>query len=159
MLKGLLIDLKWGVVFTLALLLWMLMELMLGFHSSNIENHGIITNFFMIPAIAIYVFALLDKRKNFYLGSMTFKEGFTTGLKVTLVVTLLTPLSQYIAVEIISPNFFENMIKYTVEKEIMSQECAVSNFNLQSYIIQSMIFAPIVGTITSAIVALFTKRR
>ena len=157
--KGLLIDLKWGVVFTLALLLWMLIERVLEFHSSNIAKHGIITNFFMIPAIAIYVFALLDKRKNFYLGSMTFKEGFTTGLKVTLVITLLTPLSQYIAVEIISPNFFENIIKYTVESGIMSQEDAEANFNLKSYIIQSMIFAPIVGTITSAIVAIFTKRK
>lgn len=157
--KGWLIDLKWGAIFALSLILWTLIERLLGLHSSNIAKRGLISYFFMIPAIAIYVFALFDKRKNFYLGSMTFKEGFFSGLKVTLVIILLTPLSQYIAFEIISPDFFENMIKYSVEIRKMPLAEAEASFNLISYIIESVWTALELGAIASAIISLFTKRK
>ena len=39
---------------------------------THIDKHVVYTNFYALPAILVYVFALLDKRKNFYNGKMTY---------------------------------------------------------------------------------------
>ena len=49
----------------------MVLERMLGWHSTHIDKHATYTNFFAIVAIAIFVVALIDKRNNDYEGSMT----------------------------------------------------------------------------------------
>lgn len=153
------IEIKWGVLFIIITLLWMFGEKVAGLHDENIEKHYIVTNFFALIAIAVYVIALLDKRKNYFEGKMNWLQGFISGLIVTLVVAILTPLSQYITNAIISPGYFQNMIEYSIETGKLTREAAEANFNMKSYIIQSSIFAPVVGIITSAIVALFVKKK
>lgn len=153
------IEIKWGILFVVIQLLWMLGERVAGLHDENIEKHALVTNFFALVAIIVYVVALLDKRKNSYDGKMTWKQGFFTGLIITAVVTILTPLSQYITSSVISPNHFENMISYTVKTGKMTQEAAEAYFNMKNYMIQSIIFAPVVGVVTSAIVAIFTRKK
>ena len=153
------IEIKWGILFTVIALVWMIGERVAGLHDENIEHHAKVTNFFAVVAIAVYVVALLDKRKNDFGGKMTWKQGFFTGLIITAVVTILTPLSQYITSTVISPNHFQNMISYTVDNGKMTQEAAEAYFNLKSYLIQSVIFAPLVGIVTSAIVAIFIRKK
>ena len=122
--KNLKIEIKWAIIFAVMQLLWMLLERLKGLHSEHIDKHAIFTNFIAIPAIAIYVFALLDKRKNFYQGKMTYKQGFLTGLFITLFVTLFSVATQYITSTIISPDYFSNMIQYAVSEGKMTREAA-----------------------------------
>ena len=157
--KNIGIEIKWGILFVVIQLLWMLGEKLAGLHDENIAQHATATNFFALIAIVVYVVALLDKRKNSYEGKMTWKQGFFTGLFITAVVTLLTPLSQYLTSAVIAPHFFDNMIDYTVEQGIKSREEAEAYFNMKSYMVQSVIFAPVVGIVTSAIVAIFTRKK
>lgn len=152
-------EIKWGIIFTIFMLLWMLMEKLLGFHGERIKQHMIITNFIAIPAIVIYVLALLDKRKRDFNGKMTYVQGLISGIIISIVVAVLTPLMQYITNTFISPDFFNNMIEYTVENDIMSEEAAKDYFNLKSYIIQSTLGAPIMGILTTAIVAIFVRKK
>lgn len=56
------LELRWAVIFTLAMWVWMLIERLFGLHSTRIEEHAIYTNVFAIVAITIYVLALRDKR-------------------------------------------------------------------------------------------------
>jgi hypothetical protein len=153
------IEIKWAIIFVVMMLLWMVLEKLAGLHDTNIEMHHIFTNFVAVPAIAIYVFALLDKRKNFYNGIMTYKQGFITGLIITLFVTILSPLTQYIISTIITPDYFKNIIEYSVKENKMTREEAESYFNLSSYMIQTIIFTPVMGIITTAIVAIFTRSK
>tara|TARA_R100001143_G_C3360653_1_gene135260 strand:+ start:10527 stop:11003 length:477 start_codon:yes stop_codon:yes gene_type:complete len=153
------IEIKWALIFVGMMLLWMLMERLLGFHDAHIDKHAIVTNLIAIPAIAIYVFALLDKRKNFYDGFMSYKQGFISGLIITLIVTLFTPLIQYITSTVITPDYFSNIIEYTVNEGMMEREDAEAYFNLKSYMIQATIGAPIMGLLTTAVVAFFTKKK
>jgi len=157
--KKIAIEIKWAILFIVISLVWMMGERVAGLHDENIQYHHIVTNFFAIVAIAVYVVALLDKRKNSYGGKMSWKQGFFSGLYITAGVTILTPLSQYITNAIITPHYFENMISYSVEMGKLSQEAAEAYFNMKSYIIQSSLFAPAMGILTSAIVALFTKKK
>ncbi|WP_340113945.1 DUF4199 domain-containing protein [Maribellus mangrovi] len=157
--KKIAVEIKWAILFVVVQLLWMLLERVSGLHDKNIEYHAVVTNFFALVAVAVYVFALLDKRKRDYDGKMNWIQGFISGLIITLGITLLTPLSQYLTVTVISPDYFEEMIDYSVSTGILSQEAAEAEFNLESYMIQSVLFAPIVGLITSAVVALFTRKK
>lgn len=153
------IEIKWAIAFVIMSLIWMLGEKLFGLHSEHIDKHVIYTNFMAIPAIAIYVFALLDKRKNYYDGYMTYKQGFVSGLLITLIVTVISPLTQYITSVFITPEYFPNAIKYAVSTGSSSQAEAEKFFSLNNYMVQGLIGAMIMGLITSAIVAYFTKSK
>lgn len=151
------IELKWALAFAGMSLVWMALERMVGLHDTHIDKHAVYTNLIAIPAITIYVLALLDKRKNYYGGKMTYMEGFVSGMVVTLIVTIISPLTQLITSSIITPYYFENAIQYAVSNNKSTLAAAEDYFNLKSYIIQGLIGAPIMGLITTAIVAFFTK--
>jgi hypothetical protein len=146
------IEIKWGVLFILVGLIWMVFEKTLGWHDVHIDKHDTYTLFMAPIAIAIYVFALLDKKRNFYGGKMTYIEGFKSGLIITLVVIILSPLSQYITSTYITPDFFKNIIEYSVSSGKMEEQAAEEYFNLQKYMIHAVIGAAIMGAITAAFV-------
>ena len=151
-------EIKWGIIFVLTTLIWNFLEKSLGFHGENIAQHPVVTNFFMIPAILIYVLGIREKREKDLGGTMTFKQGFIAGMIITLVVTVFTPLTQYLVSTVITPDYFQNMIDYSVEIEKYTQEEAENIFNLHSYMVQSTLFAPAIGTVTSLVVALIMKK-
>lgn len=152
------LEVKWGILFVLMSLLWMLFEKAMGWHGANIEDQRYFTNLFAIPAIAVYILAFRDRRKS-EAGPMQWKHGFLFGLGMTIVITLFSPLSQWIVSEIISPEYFPNVIDYVVSHGEMTQEAAEDYFSLSNYIIQSTVFALLMGLITSAIVALFIRKK
>jgi hypothetical protein len=152
------IEIKWAFLFLGMMLTWMVLERLAGLHSINIEKHAVFTNFIAIPAVAIYVLALLDKRSTDYGGTMTYKQGFMAGLIITIIVTIFSPLIQILTSTVISPDYFANMIEYSVQEGKMTQQEAEDFFNLQSYLVQVLIGTPFMGLITTAIVALFTKK-
>jgi len=158
--KNVKIEIKWAFIFISALLLWMFLERLVGLHDKHIDKHQYLTMLYSIVAIALYVFALLDKRKNVYNGFMTYKQGFITGLIITVIVTILSPLTQWIISSVITPDYFENVIRYSVEtgyhKSIADAE---AQFNLKSYIVQSTVGALLMGIVTTAIVAIFTRKK
>lgn len=153
------IEIKWALIFIAVSLSWMIFEKSMGWHDVLIEKHAIYTNFFAVFAIGVYVLALLDKKNAYFNGNMTFKEGFLSGLVITIIIVLLSPVSQYIALEFITPEYFSNVIDYTVASGNLDQKSAEEYFNLQSYIIQAMIGAFVLGLITSAGVSFFVKSK
>ncbi|MCH8488121.1 MAG: DUF4199 domain-containing protein [Candidatus Cyclonatronum sp.] len=151
-------EIKWALVFVGMMLTWMVLERLTGLHSTNIDKHALFTNLIAIPAVAIYVLALLDKRKTDYGGTMSYKQGFMAGFVITAIVTLFSPLIQILISIAISPDYFANMIAYAVQEEKMTQQEAEDFFNLQNYLIQVLIGTPFMGLITTAVVASFTKK-
>lgn len=153
------IEMKWAAIFVLTTLIWMVIEKVSGLYSENIDKHETVSMFFMVPAITIYVLALLDKRKKDFEGAMSYKQGFISGLIITAFVTILSPLTQYITSVWIGPEYFENVIAYTVEQGKMTLTEAEDYFNLRNYILEGLIGAPIMGLMTTAIVAIFTRKK
>ncbi len=152
-------EIKWGIIFAIATMAWMYFEKAMGWHDKLIAQQLIYTNLFAIVAIAIYVLALKEKRNKDFNGRMSWKQGFISGIIISIVVAILTPLTQYIGSTWIAPNLFANLINYKVETEQMTQEVATNYFNLKSYIIQGTFGALTMGVVTSAIVALFLKKQ
>ena len=153
------IEIKWALIFVAVSISWMFFEKSMGWHDVLIEKHAVYTNFFAIFAILVYVLALLDKKKTFYKGYMTFKEGFFSGVIITIIIALLSPATQYIILNFVTPEYFSNVIDYSVSSGILELKEAEEYFNLQSYIIQAMIGAFVMGLITSAAVAFFVKSK
>ena len=152
-------EIKWGLIFMGVTLIWMLLERITGLHSTHIDKHATYTNVFAPIAIAVYVFALRDKRATDLGGKMTYKEGLMSGVIISVIVGVLSPLGQLITAHVISPHYFENAINHGVANGLTTLEDAEAYFSLKNYIIQSTIFAPVMGVITSAVVAFFLKAK
>jgi len=157
--KNFSIEFRWAVNFSIATLLWMVFEKSIGLHDAHIENHLLYSNFFAIVAIAIYFFALLDKKKNFYKSNIDWKQGFISGLLLSFFIALMSPLVQYITFTFITPKFFQNFTEYAVLKKSMTLVQAQAYFSMNSYILQGVSGALSMGVITSAIVALIIKTK
>ncbi|MFC4871921.1 DUF4199 domain-containing protein [Negadavirga shengliensis] len=154
------IEIKWAFVFILVQLFWMVLEKVSGLHDEHIDKHLYLTNLFAIPAIAVYVFALRDKKRNYYHGQMSYMQGFKSGVIISLIVMVFAPLTQWITSVVITPEYFPNVIEHSLATGYyQSREEAEAYFNLRNYIIQSTVGALIMGVVTSAIVAWFVRSK
>lgn len=158
--KNLKIEIKWALIFSVMGLLWMLLEKLTGLHSTHIDKHMYLTNLFAIPAIIMMVLALKEKKKKFYGGRMYYNKGLISGIYLSLFIALLSPITQYITSTIITPEYFPNVIAYSVESGFhQSVEEAETYFNLENYVVQSTIGAFIMGVITTAIAMIFIQSK
>ena len=154
------IETKWAIFFSLMALLWMLVEKISGLHSTYIDYHLYLTNLFAIPAIWFYVLALKDKKKNFFGGQMTYKQGLVSGTILSVIIALLSPLTQWITSYVISPEYFPNVIKRSVELGYyQTTEEATANFNYKNYAIQGMIGAFGMGLVATLVVMIFLRTK
>jgi hypothetical protein len=154
------IEIKWAVIFSVMTLLWMLLEKLSGLHSTYIDYHLYLTNLFAIPAIWIMVLALKDKKKSFYNGQITYKQGLISGIILSVIIALISPLVQWITSYIITPEYFPNVIKRSVELGYFKTlEEAQANFNYKNYAIQGMIGALVMGIVTTAIAMIFLRTK
>lgn len=128
--------------------------------SKYIDYHLYLTNLFAIPAIIVMVLALQDKKKNFYNGQMTYVQGLISGIILSVFIMLLSPLAQWITTYIITPEYFPNVIKRSVELgHFKTTEEAAANFNFKSYATQGAIGALVMGVITTAIAMIFIRSK
>jgi uncharacterized protein DUF4199 len=153
------LEIKWGLIFAGMEVLWIFFERIAGFHDRYIGRQPIVTGLILLPAVAIYVFALLEARKARYRGAMTYKQGLVTGLILTMIIAFLSPLTQTINTFLVSPNYFENAIRFSVEKGVMGLDAAKRQFSYESYLIQGFIGAMVTGAVISAVLAAFIKRK
>ena len=157
--KKIYIELKWGVIFTITILSWMLLEKTLGWHEEKIADHEWLTLLFAPFAIFMYLLEMREKRRRVYGGKMTWLQGFVSGLILTVFVALLSPLAQYITHNFITPKYFNNVIEYSVTNDLMTRTKANDFFNINSYMWQSALGALGLVIPTAAIVAIFVRKK
>ena len=119
-----------------------------------------LTNLFAIPAIWMMVLALKEKKEKFYNGKITYKQGLISGIILSLLIALMSPITQWITTYIITPEYFPNVIKRSVEIGYYKTTAeAQANFNYKNYAIQGAIATLIMGIITTAIVMIFLRAK
>jgi hypothetical protein len=158
--KNIKIEFKWAIIFSIMGLLWMVLEKLSGLHSTHIDYHLYLTNLFAIPAILVMVLALKNKKRSFYNGQMTYQQGLVSGVILSLIIALLSPFTQWITSYVITPEYFPNVIKRSVELGYYTTtEEAQANFNFKNYAIQGAIGALIMGFVTTAIAMIFIRSK
>jgi hypothetical protein len=154
------IELKWAIIFSVMGLVWMVLEKLSGLHSTYIGYHLYLTNLFAIPAIWVMVLALTDKKKNFHQGQITYLQGLVSGIVLSIFIALLSPLTQWITSYVITPEYFPNVIKYSLETGYYKTlEEAEAAFNYPNYAKQGAIGALLMGIVTTAIAMIFIKSK
>jgi len=151
-------EIKWGWIFSLVELSWILLERLVGLHDKYIHLHPLLTMLFAIPVVAMMVMAIREKRRELG-GVITFTQAFLCGLGVSVVVALLAPLVQYLTHNFITPNYFTNAINYSVQNGLQTREQAELYFSLKSYILQASLGGLVIGAITSLILAVIMRAK
>lgn len=158
--KDIKIEIKWAIIFSIMALLWMVLEKVCGLHSKYIDYHLYLTNLFAIPAIWVMVLALKSKKKNSYNGQMSYKQGLIAGIILSFIIALLSPLTQWITSYVITPEYFPNVIKRSVELGYYKTTAeAEANFNYKNYAIQGAIGSLVMGIVTTAIAMIFIRTK
>jgi hypothetical protein len=152
------LEAKWALIFFAATLLWMLLERLAGLHDRYLNLHPYISSLFIIPAVLIYVLALRKKKVQLG-GAATYKQLFISGLMMTLAITAIAPFTQYVVSYWITPDYFKNVIRYSVENGQMTQAEAENYFNYLSYVKQTVPFTFLAGVVTTALASLFIRSR
>ena len=158
--KNIKIELKWAIIFSIAGLVWMVLEKLTGLHDKYLDYQMYLTNLFAIPAIYIMILALKEKKRKDYAGTMTYIQGLISGSILSLIIALLSPLTQWITSYVITPEYFTNVIKRSVELGYYSTTAeAQANFNYENYALQGAIFAFFIGVVTTAIAMVFIRSK
>ncbi|MEM8527495.1 MAG: DUF4199 domain-containing protein [Bacteroidota bacterium] len=158
--KNIKVEVKWAIIFTIVSLLWMVLEKLSGLHGKHIEYHMYLTNLFFIPAVVMMVMALKNKKRNFYGGQMTYGQGLTSGMILSAIIALLSPLSQWITSFVITPEYFPNVIGYSLESGYYSTRAeAEAFFSYKNYAMQGAIGAVLMGIITTAAAMVFIRSK
>jgi hypothetical protein len=158
--KNVKIELKWAIVFSVMMLLWMLLEKIVGLHSAHIDKHEYVSNLFVIPAVIVYVLALKDKKKIFYQGLISYKQGVVAGIILSVIITLIYPLVQWTISYVITPEYFHNAIAYSLETGYYkTREESEAFFNFKNYVILGAAWALCLGIITSLTAMVFLKTK
>ena len=137
--KKIAIEIKWGLIYIAIILLWMEFEKLMGWHDMKIDKHPLFTSLFAVPAILLYLNALLDKRNNYYGGNITWFQAFRCGIIISLVVVVFSPLTQLVIHTVITPEYMGNAIEHAVKSEKMTRMLAERYYTLGNYILQSFI--------------------
>ena len=113
----------------------------------------------IFPNFLLYYLAFKDKKKNYYNGEMSWKQGFISGVVISFIVVIFSPITQFITHEFITPNYFDKLITLSVESKRLTLEEAKSYFNLSAYIWQSISSRLSFGVVIGAIVAYIIKTK
>jgi hypothetical protein len=148
-------EIKFALLFSALNIVWMLGEKLAGLHDVRIADHAYYTNYFAIPSILLYAVAMYQKQ-TLLGGEMNFKQGFMSGLGITMIVTALTPAIQFIIHTIITPEYFINVRAFAI-KQGMKPEVADTHFTLNSYILLSVFSGFVYGIITTIFTTIMVR--
>lgn len=152
------IEIKWGILFTLALIASAIIEKEAGLYSSRIDYYLLSTLFFAPVGLAVYILALREKKKIYFKGDMNWRQGFFSGVMITAVVALLVPLQKNVIYRVIAPEFFANAVLHNIKGGRTRAE-AESYFNLASSIYDGISLTLSTGVVASAALAMLLKSK
>ncbi len=156
--KKVYIELKWAIIFSIALLSWIFFEKTMGWQNDNIANFWWLTLLFAPVAIFFYLLALREKRRRVYDRKMTWNQGFISGLIISVFVALLSPLTEYVAYNFFTSDNFNTIAESSVTNELMARSKMNDIFRINNYRWQSAFGLFVFGTATAATAAIFVRK-
>lgn len=152
------IEFKYASVFTAINLVWVYAEKYFGFHDELSYLHPVVSYLLIFPIGLCIVLCLKEKRKEYYSGVITWQKAFISGAFLSLIIAALSIGTSYVMSQYISPDFFDNAIKLSIENGA-NENFVKQSFNLDAYIKNTMMFYLTLGVMISAIVALVIKSK
>jgi hypothetical protein len=147
------IEIRYAVLSSLLMLLWLAIEYMVGLQDTYIQYHPYVNilSFILIPIVCIRL-ALNDKREQLN-GKLSFKQAFITGFLVTFFAAIFFIPCQIIFYKWINPDFFDDMIARLVSAGDVHRDEVDLYYNLTATIIRSGFLTLVFGTAIAAATA------
>ena len=147
------IELRYSVLTSLLVLLWLILEYMTGLQDTYIAWHAVISLLLsvIIPAVT-YRLALKEKIEEKF-NKLSFRQALLSGFLMTIFTSIFTVPVQWVFLKYVNPDFLESMIAYTVSGRGARAEQAAMYLNHTSYIIESAIITLVIGLVLSIILA------
>lgn len=153
------IELKWAAIITTFSCVWAAFENQLGYHK-DFSNIIVTAFFYYIILTFLWAIAFIDKKKSMGKDAIwEFKNAFKFGLFLTGILSILSPISQYIMFDVISPDYFNNIIEYQLAKGNQTRESLELIHNMNFSIRQGVMNALSLGVIYSAMYAWVFKTK
>jgi hypothetical protein len=147
------IELRYAVLTSLCVLLWLVLEYAVGLQDTYIAMHPFVSiAFSIIIPFVTYRMALREKIEEKF-GKLSFRRAFVSGLLITVLSTILLVPVLLGFHKLINPDLLQNLIVYTTQSSKYSLEQAAVFFNLKAYITGSVVEAFVVGVFVSLILA------
>lgn len=148
------IEIKWATIFSIAYLIWMLIEKLLGYHSDKALQEPLFNLLFIPISVLLFYLAIKDKKKVIFNGEMEWKEGFASGIVLTLLLTVTTTVVVMLTFNIISPDYFEIAVNSSDNKIV-----AEMNHNLPTFIKNNIFDKLSFGVVIAAIMSYILKTK
>ncbi|GEM_PF-4682839 len=154
-------EIKWGVVWATAIFLLLCFEYFAGLQELPYLDWGMWVDLLgdvALPALAVGL-GLRQKRDQDWEGSMSWRQGFISGLYMTLVALPLSLAYIWAFVEIVNPNYFAVLVDFSVATGQSTQDAAQAYFNLRTYLFQTALNVVAFGVVLSAVFSLLLKTK
>lgn len=148
------IEIKWTAIFSIVYLIWMIFEKMLGYHSEKALQEPIFNLLFIPISVVLFYLAIKNKKKTIFNNEMEWKQGFASGIVLTLLLAITTTVVVMFTFNIISPNYFETAIEASKNKEV-----AQFNYNFPVFIKNNIFDKLSFGVVFSAIMSYLLKTK
>ncbi len=159
------IEIRYALFISAATFIWLMLEYLLGFQDEYVSYHPVVSMFALIIPIAFTFVALRKKREEYYDGVISFKQAFQTGGIIAVICAVITIPIQFIFHYMINPRFFDVMIDVAISNSVKNgknlteaRQQAEAYFNINSYIIQSVVGTLLIGLLLAAILGWGVKR-
>jgi|GEM_PF-2081955 len=161
-------ELRSGIAIGISGFLWILLEFFLGFHTVRIDYQPFFNLIsFTIPIVGIY-WAMKAKRDRYFEGKITFMNALKTGLLITVVMSCISPILNFLYYTVVNPHYQSIMLSHerdminglnlSPEDKNSMLTSSIQNFSLMSLLLKSFLISAITGTLLSLITAALMKR-
>ncbi len=161
-------EAKFGLLTGIGICLWILLEYMLGFHTTKMHiGRYSMYLVLLIPILTIYL-ALKEKRDLQLKGKISINNGIRAGLMISLIASIIISVFLIVYFNYINPQYSELGVAYYKEKIILSDKTLIQQTQELDSIkrmfgfINQLLFG-IIGTIgiglfISLIVSIYLKK-
>lgn len=157
--KKLQIELKWAILFSVALLCWILFEKTMGWYQDEISDFWWLTLFFEPFALLIYLLALREKRRVVYNRKITWAQAILSGVIISFIVAILSPITEYIAYNFFTPENFNAVSESSVTNELMARSKLNDVFNINNYRWESAFGLFGFGILNTIVAGFFVRKK
>ena len=146
------IEFRYAVLTSLVMLLWLIIEYAVGLQDTYISCYPYVSLLAFLIPVFTYRLGLIEKIDQKF-GKLNFPQAFLSCFLMNVFVCLLYIPVHLVFLNVINPDFFSNMLQYTVKNGHQTLEGAAYYFNISTFITETVLTNFVTGTIISLILA------
>lgn len=151
------LEIKYAIMASGFIFLWLILELVLGAHSTNMQYYP----FFVLGSLFVPAAGILMpiwRRKMYSMQGLRFEEAFKSGLIVTGILTIMLPVIYFIFFNFIGPDLFENIRSFAYSRAHrfglrpnVAMSRAEQLFNLRNYLLAGFFGMMVYGSLIAGL--------